>query len=573
MIVLEPGASMHYACNMVRKLSLRLGLSGSFLLIVMLTGVLTGAGSWINLGSVVKRGIQDRLHDTVALSAALIDPQLHAVLYDPANIGSQEHLALLTQCQAIRNVNPDIRYVYTMVKDQQGKIRFMLDSDWSPEPNADNSDIAHFGDVYDDVTPDIIAFMNKPEGIMVADEFYSDRWGTWLTGLAPVVNADGSLACVIGIDIAADTVRDYQMKHLVVIGLIVLCLIIPVALVGLVFARRISKPIQDITVDMKRIQNLELQGELKSSTFIREVSEMHDAVDDMKKGLRSFRKYVPADLVNELIRLRKEAVLGAEKTRISVSFSDIENFTNISEEIGPERLSESLGEYLEGMTGILTRHQATVDKYIGDAIMSFWGAPRVIENPTMHACKAALECVHYLDEAGHRWVAEGKPALPTRIGINTGEAIVGNMGYSERLSYTAIGDTVNLASRLEGLNKMYGTNILVSETAYEETKELFEYRFLDVVAVKGKKQGIRIYELLSVRDALPLPAMKRMQVWGEAMDHYVGKRWKESLAAFTDLKDGYAVDKALDLMISRVSGFVSNPPPKDWNGIIILREK
>ena len=203
--------------------------------------------------------------------------------------------------------------------------------------------------------------------------------------------------------------------------------------------------------DMSRIQNLDLEGDVDIHSRISEVASMKTAVDNMKSGLRSFQKYVPSELVAELIKLRKEAVLGVEKRELSVFFSDIAGFTTISESLPPERLARNMGAYFEGMTSALLRNKATVDKYIGDAIMAFWGARDRRKQPRRAGVQSRPSVSEFRPTPlSADLVKAGMPPLTTRIGINSGEAIVGNMGYKDRLSYTAIGDNVNLASRLEG---------------------------------------------------------------------------------------------------------------------------
>jgi class 3 adenylate cyclase len=226
---------------------------------------------------------------------------------------------------------------------------------------------------------------------------------------------------------------------------------------------------------------------------------MVTALDNMKKGLRSFRRYVPGDLVYQLKRSNTEATLSAERRTLSVCFCDIADFTTISEAYDPGRLARHLGAYFEGMTRILQEHEATVDKFIGDAIMAFWGAPRDVPDHARLACHAILRCREFIAEFIRQ---EGRPPCRPRVGLNYGEAIVGNMGYEDRLSYTAIGDTVNVASRYEGINKVYGTSAVVTEAVRNLTHEEFAFREIDTVVVKGRTRGMKVYELLGAAGGL-----------------------------------------------------------------------
>jgi adenylate cyclase len=300
---------------------------------------------------------------------------------------------------------------------------------------------------------------------------------------------------------------------------------------------------------------------------------MRTAVANMKNGLRSFKKYVPAELVSELIRLQKEAVLGAEKKQISIFFSDIANFTTISELLGPERMAETLGVYFKGMTGLIHQNRGTVDKFIGDAIMAFWGAPTPVDNHAVLACHTALQCQRHIASIADGFRQKGLPTLNTRIGLNTGEAVVGNMGFEERLSYTAIGDNVNLASRIEGLNKYYETGIIISGSTFAAAQNEIEARMLDVVAVKGRSGGIPIYELISEKDNISGEEKTFIALFNTGMSLYLDRKWSEAARVFKETMSARPQDKPSRIMAERCEAYCVNPPPADWNGVIVMREK
>src|SRR3990167_996157 len=218
----------------------------------------------------------------------------------------------------------------------------------------------------------------------------------------------------------------------------------------------------------------------------------------MKQSLRSFQKYVPAALVRQLIKLGTAAEVGGEKKSMAFLFSDIRDFTTISERLNPSDLAKYICDYFDALSSIIIANRGTIDKYIGDAIMAFWGAPLPEADPCRQAAKSALECVRRLENLNEKWQLEGRPELFTRFGIHVGDAIVGNFGSSERLNYTAIGDVTNTASRLEGINKIYGTQILVSDAVYRVIKEQFVLRLVDCVILKGKNEPSYIYELIAV---------------------------------------------------------------------------
>jgi len=190
-------------------------------------------------------------------------------------------------------------------------------------------------------------------------------------------------------------------------------------------------------------------------------------------------------------------VLAAAKKTIAILFSDIKNFTSIAEEMDPDQLTHLICEYFDELSKIIISNKGTIDKFIGDSIMAFWGAPLSEEKPCFHAAKSALISLHYLEILNAKWQSEGKPKLLTRFGIHIGEAIVGNIGSAERLNYTAVGDAINIASRLENINKIYGTKIIVSEDVYQFIKDQFVLRMLDHVTLKGKAKVSYIYELIA----------------------------------------------------------------------------
>jgi len=268
------------------------------------------------------------------------------------------------------------------------------------------------------------------------------------------------------------------------------------ALIISYFVNRIVKPIKMLAAETEQIKQFNLDGNSRVVSRIKEVMLLKSAIDAMKKGLRHFQRYVPKVLVQQLIALGPNAHIDGEKKQLAVFFSDIENFTSIAETMEPQQLIRQLGEYFEALTQIIILENGTIDKYIGDSIMAFWGAPLVDDAGAIHAARAALRCQEKLISLNAKWRQLGLSPLQTRMGIHLGDAIVGNLGSSERWNYTAIGDTVNIASRLEGLNKAFHSQIVVSDKVYEQTKAIFTFKLLGSVALKGRSEKIVVYELL-----------------------------------------------------------------------------
>ena len=285
-----------------------------------------------------------------------------------------------------------------------------------------------------------------------------------------------------------------------------------------------------------------------------------------------FGKYVSPVVLDNLIKNPDKLNLGGEKRNITIFFSDIRGFTSISEKLTPEELVHLLNEYLSEMSSIITKDQGLVDKYMGDAIMAFWGAPLDQSNHAEMACSSSLEMMDKLRELQIKWKKEGIPSFEIGIGLNSGDAIVGNMGSFDRFDYTAMGDNVNLASRMEGLNKIYGTNTIITENTFKAVKDKFEVRRLDAAKVKGKKKPILIYELLARKGRLNEKQSNFVKLFEEGLEFYFKKKWKEavkSLQAAQKLMD----DDASNVFINRCKEFLKNPPPKDWDGVWEMKTK
>ncbi len=231
--------------------------------------------------------------------------------------------------------------------------------------------------------------------------------------------------------------------------------------------------------------------------------------ENVKYIRQTFSKFVSKDVVDELLKHPDNIALGGSRREITIFFSDIRGFTTISEALGPEDLVKLLNEYLSAMTDIIIEYKGTIDKYMGDAIMAFWGAPVPLEDHAYYACVASLAQLDYLKVLQGKWKERNVPVIDIGLGLNSGPAVVGNMGSSHRMEYTCMGDTINLGSRLEGSNKMYGTNIIISEYTYEKVKEKVVARELDLVRVKGKTQPVRIYELVGIKNPSDKENMKR----------------------------------------------------------------
>jgi adenylate cyclase len=339
------------------------------------------------------------------------------------------------------------------------------------------------------------------------------------------------------------------------------------AALSTLLSKRVASNLGAISEETRSIGQFRLDPKPLVPSRIREISTLATAVEEMKTGLRSFQKYVPADLVRLLLESGEEAKLGAERTEVTVYFSDLVGFTSISETLPPDTLVKLLASYLDEMTGEIHRHGGTVDKFIGDGIMALWGAPRSLDRDALGACRAALANRARLADLRVTWAQEGLPLLLTRTGIHTGSAMVGNFGSPSRLDYTAIGDTVNVASRLEGLNQLYGTDILISDVTQRAVDDAILTRPIDKVAVKGRQEGLMIYALLGEREASSHENIALARASAEAMELYFSRKWEAAEAAFTAILKQSPDDKPVLVMRDRCKAFWNSPPPADWDGV------
>ena len=376
------------------------------------------------------------------------------------------------------------------------------------------------------------------------------------------------------IDDFIGSVKVTQRNTLIICLIILILSIIIIALI----AKRISTPINNLSEQADRITNFDLEAVEGVRSGIKEIQKLQNSISRMRKSLISFAKFVPKNLVKKLVDKGVEVKIGGTKKLLTIFFSDIANFTTISETYPAEKLVLHLSEYFEEMTGILNKHNGTIDKYIGDAIMGFWGAPQHDSNHSLHGCVSALLCQRRLLDLNRKWVYEKKPQFLTRIGIHTGEVIVGNIGSSERMNYTIIGDSVNLAARLEGTNKVYGTNIIISDVTVRHLQEHAVVRPLDIVAVKGKNEGVPIYELVALKnsDPLALPSAEQIKFCDEftkGFRFYLEQRWDEAINIFNTLQVAFGKDEPCEMYIQRCEEFKKSPPPVDWDGVYHLKTK
>ncbi len=262
-----------------------------------------------------------------------------------------------------------------------------------------------------------------------------------------------------------------------------------------IFGNRMSRSLKAITAQAGRLQMLVAPDDLPVASNIKEIHELGITVNLAQRAIWSFAHFVPKELVRRIVDNSISTELGGARQEITVVFTDVQGFTTIAESANPDALMHQTSRYFTALTEVFLAEGGTIDKFIGDLVMVFWNAPNPQPDHVERACRAALMAKLASEKLNARFEAEGAPRFFTRFGIHVGEAIVGNLGSAERMNYTALGSTVNLASRLEGLNKEYGTAILVSEDVYSRVEHCFRFRAIGSVIAKGMTKETRIYEL------------------------------------------------------------------------------
>ncbi len=350
--------------------------------------------------------------------------------------------------------------------------------------------------------------------------------------------------------------------------LISLIAVVVAVIVAWLLARRVSGPLTTLAGEMAKAGKLHLEDVEDHSSMFKEIDMMNTALVQMKGGLRSFARYVPRDLVRTLVESGLDAELTGELRTLTIFFSDLEGFTSLAENRRPDDLVKFLGKYFDDISRIIANERGTIDKYMGDGIMAFWGAPSVVEDHAARACIASLMCQRRVAE-----LSKQGTNLATRIGLATGEVLVGNIGSYERMNYTVMGDIANLASRIEGINKQYGTSLMISEATFEAAKDVIVARPVDVVAVKGKKQGVPIYELLALKTDKDSVSETLAEKSTRALEAYLARDFAAAAALWNEILADRADDQAATVMRDRAALFTAEPPPSEWTGVWVATSK
>jgi len=334
---------------------------------------------------------------------------------------------------------------------------------------------------------------------------------------------------------------------------------------ALLAALLLSRSLARIVGKTERIRNLDFSDRVPVVSRITEIARLSASIERMREGLEVFGRYVSKNLVHQIMRSPETAGVGGTRREITVMFTDIEGFSLLSETMEPELLTDRLSRYFDALGGAISANRGMIDKYIGDSIMAFWNAPEPDPDHIANACRAALQAAAAGNQLSEKWRSRGRPGFRTRFGLHTGPAVVGNVGARERINYTLVGAVANQASRLEGLNKVYGTEILASGEVAGATADRFVWRPIDRIVAAGTTERHEIHEPLGEIDSAPQHA-ERLAQWEAGRAAYGEGRFEAALACFRatlSLKPG---DGPSRVFIERCTAFLRDGSPKDWNG-------
>jgi adenylate cyclase len=361
--------------------------------------------------------------------------------------------------------------------------------------------------------------------------------------------------------------------------LLVAALMLAAAPVMLLAARSMAKPLGELTAEAVRVSELDLNPTPAICSHIAEVDTLCRAMGVMKANFQIFGRYLPRSLMRHLHN-GALATLGGQRREITLLFTDVADFTSLSEGMDPEELMQTMSDYFQGVTKAIIDSNGTIDKFIGDAVMAFWNAPSHDDGHIELACAAALRLQKATAAFNETRLAQGLPPLLTRVGVHTGEAVVGNIGTDERMDYTALGSVVNLTSRLEALNKYYGTSILASKRVRDAVNRSFLFRSADVVVPKGLAEAQATFELLGAKanSAYPEVAVSSRMLgycsrWERAMTLYRTKQWPSALAEFAALSEMMPEDGLAKRYVRRIERLVAGDQNDDWQAAVHFTEK
>jgi len=436
----------------------------------------------------------------------------------------------------------NVLYVYYLREYDKDNFQYIIDNDFDPETIVGPGDILPIED---------IARVALAGNVAATDLGTHDpSWDGLIAGFAPVYDSNGKFYCVAGVDISDRIIFDQRKysRTMTILQIVALSVSVFFGILNMRLYRKKAREIEDANIKLQYFNN------------------------NMRQA---FSTYLSEDVVEEIISDPARLQLGGVNRHMTALFSDIKGFTGIAEKLNPEHLVDLLNYYLSTMSDIILEQKGTIDKYQGDSIVSFFGAPLELDDHAMRACTTGI-IMKRIEKDINRYVLEkgiSPSPLLTRIGINTGNMVVGNMGTQKKMNYTIISNAVNLASRLEGVNKQYGTWVLASDSTLQETSGRFLTRRLDRIKVSGINEIVHINEILELKSDASDALFEQVYLFHKAMDLFEAHNWKDAENAFNQVLQLSPNDGPSNLYINRCRQYRVYPPKPDWDGSFVFSAK
>jgi class 3 adenylate cyclase/uncharacterized membrane protein len=437
----------------------------------------------------------------------------------------------------------NVFYAYYWRDYGNGRLQYIVDNDTDPVTQVGPGD---FNDISHDAERKALA-----GNISVADlGAYSPGWEQLLSAHAPVYNSEGNIYAVAGVDISDEFIflQREDARKMELLQLIVVPISVIFGVLNMLLYRSKAKQIEEAHIKLQYFNN---------------------------NLRRAFSTYLSEDVVEEIVSDPTRLQLGGVKRHMTALFTDIRNFTGIAEQLSPEHLVDLLNYYLSTMSDVILEQKGTIDKYEGDAIIAFFGAPLDLPDHAIRACAAAIVMKRLEADVNKYVMKNGISPSPllTRIGINSGEMVVGNMGTQKKMNYTIISNAVNMAARLEGVNKQYGTWILTTEDTMKETAGLFLSRRLDRIRVVGIEEPVQIYEVLETMEHAPQALRQKVELFHKALDLFNSRHWNDAGKLFYQIYKQFPGDGPSVFYFNRCKQYLKNEPLPDWDGVFNMAEK
>ena len=453
--------------------------------------------------------------------------------------------------------------------DQNGMVLAASDGSAVARSDRDVVELRHVSAV--DTGLAALAYGLRPRGDPDSVYGFSHDGRDYIAGLSAFDESFGKRWQLFVVTPLEDFTQQFSLNNRRMLMLGLAAILVQLVIIY-VLASLISSPLRKLALKVERINRLERSGLPPLVSSVREVAVLSRAIETLDVAVKAFACFVPVDLVRQLLQSEQKLELGGQSRFLTIFFSDVEGFSTMAENMPSRDLLARMSTLLELVSKAVHDESGTIDKFVGDGVMAFWGAPGLLDDHAWHACVAALRIQRALDELNRQWRHAGVPQMRVRIGIHSDAVLVGNVGSQERMSYTVIGDGVNIAARLEGVNKTYGTLTCISHDTFREAGDRLCVRPIDEVAVKGRRARIAIYELLGAYGAgaelEPSPeAVRLARLTRLAFDALVGGDHPAALARYREVLEVAPGDHVAEMHVQRLSG------PHGPGAIGVVRER